>query len=159
MMNESPALMGGSLEHTQKKQALLTEIIAGRMGLDPATDLRPHVVAAATTCAFQAAADATRRRGGGSARSRRRSTRRSPSSRTASTPRRVGAVPVALLCGSGRPGYFGGMALKHPRTAGDGSRDLEVNPVFSREPLTIPGTRCPPASWTRAPPTRSSTTS
>jgi AcrR family transcriptional regulator len=64
MMNESPALMGGSLEHAQKKQALLTEIIARRMGLDPAIDLRPHVVAAATTCAFQAAADATRRLGG-----------------------------------------------------------------------------------------------
>ncbi|WP_433477671.1 TetR family transcriptional regulator [Spirillospora sp. CA-142024] len=64
MTSESPALLAGSLEHAQKKQALLTEIVAGRMGLDPATDLRPHVVAAATSCAFQAASDVTRRLGG-----------------------------------------------------------------------------------------------
>jgi hypothetical protein len=30
------------------------------------------------------------------------------------------------------------MAPKHPRGAGSGGRDLEVNPIFSREPLTIP---------------------
>ncbi|NKZ05991.1 glutamate decarboxylase [Actinomadura latina] len=30
------------------------------------------------------------------------------------------------------------MALKHPHAAGDGGRDLRINPVFSREPLTIP---------------------
>lgn len=64
MMSDSPSLMAGSLEHAQRKQALLVEIVAGRMGLDPDDDLRPHVVAAATTCAFQAAADVTRRLGG-----------------------------------------------------------------------------------------------
>ncbi|MFA1540964.1 TetR family transcriptional regulator [Actinomadura monticuli] len=64
MMRDSPTLLAGSLEHAQKKQALLTEVIARRMGLDPAADLRPHVAAAATLCAFQAAADATRRPGG-----------------------------------------------------------------------------------------------
>jgi glutamate decarboxylase len=30
------------------------------------------------------------------------------------------------------------MALKHPHGGGGGRRDLEVNPIFSREPLTIP---------------------
>lgn len=30
------------------------------------------------------------------------------------------------------------MALKHPHGTGSGRRDLEVNPIFSREPLTIP---------------------
>ena len=30
------------------------------------------------------------------------------------------------------------MALKHPHAAADGGRDLEINPVFSREPLAIP---------------------
>ncbi|WP_067454937.1 TetR family transcriptional regulator [Actinomadura macra] len=61
MMADSPTLMAGSLEHAQRKQLLLTQIIAERMGLDPASDLHPHVVAAAATCGFQAAADATRR--------------------------------------------------------------------------------------------------
>ncbi|NDU72861.1 TetR family transcriptional regulator [Actinomadura sp. DSM 109109] len=64
MMSDSQTLMAGSLEHARKKQALLTEVIAERMGCDPEQDLRPHVVAAASTCAFQAAADATRRLGG-----------------------------------------------------------------------------------------------
>ncbi|MEV4676206.1 MULTISPECIES: glutamate decarboxylase [Actinomadura] len=31
-----------------------------------------------------------------------------------------------------------GMARKHPHTSASGDRDLRVNPVFSREPLTIP---------------------
>ena len=30
------------------------------------------------------------------------------------------------------------MALKHPRADREGGRDLEINPIFSREPLTIP---------------------
>ncbi|MFG2090231.1 MULTISPECIES: TetR family transcriptional regulator [unclassified Spirillospora] len=64
MMHDSPSLMAGSLEHAQKKQALLIEFIAERLGVDPAADLRPHVIAAATTCGFQAAADAMRRHGG-----------------------------------------------------------------------------------------------
>lgn len=61
MMNDSPSLMAGSLEHARKKQALITEMVAERLGADPARDLRPHVIAAATTCGFQAAADAVRR--------------------------------------------------------------------------------------------------
>ncbi|MEU6749386.1 TetR family transcriptional regulator [Spirillospora sp. NPDC046719] len=64
MMSDSPTLMAGSLEHAQKKQQLLTEIIAERMGTDPATDLRPHVIAASATCGFQAAADVARRHEG-----------------------------------------------------------------------------------------------
>ncbi|OLT28371.1 hypothetical protein BJF79_11120 [Actinomadura sp. CNU-125] len=58
MTADSPALSAGSLEHAQRKQMLLTEVIAARMGLDPATDLRPHVVAAAATGAFRTAAEA-----------------------------------------------------------------------------------------------------
>ncbi|MFD0682907.1 TetR family transcriptional regulator [Actinomadura fibrosa] len=61
MMAESPTLMAGSLEHAQKKQQILTDIIAERMGLDAASDLRPHVIASAATCGFQAAADVARR--------------------------------------------------------------------------------------------------
>ncbi|MBO2458903.1 TetR family transcriptional regulator [Actinomadura violacea] len=64
MMSDSPALMAGSLEHAQKKQQLLTAIIAERMDLDPATDMRPHVIASAATCGFQAAADVARRHAG-----------------------------------------------------------------------------------------------
>ncbi|MDL4821319.1 TetR family transcriptional regulator [Actinomadura opuntiae] len=64
MMSDSPTLMAGSLEHAQKKQQLLTQIIAERMGLDPATELRPHVIAAAATCGFQSAADVARRHRG-----------------------------------------------------------------------------------------------
>ncbi|TMQ83316.1 TetR family transcriptional regulator [Actinomadura soli] len=60
MMSKSPSLMAGSLEHAQKKQALLTEVVGRRIGLDPATDLRPHVIAGAATCGFQAATDALR---------------------------------------------------------------------------------------------------
>lgn len=63
MTAESPALLASSLEHAQKKQAMLTEFIARRLGVDPAADLRPHVIAAAATCGFQAAADATRNHG------------------------------------------------------------------------------------------------
>lgn len=63
MVSESPALMAGSLEHAQKKQRLVTEVIAERIGLDADTDLRPHVIAAATMCGFQAAADAMRHLG------------------------------------------------------------------------------------------------
>ena len=57
MMSSSPALMARSLEHSQKKQADLTRVIADRMGTDPAVDLRPHVVAAMGACCFRAVAD------------------------------------------------------------------------------------------------------
>jgi AcrR family transcriptional regulator len=58
LMAKSPALVAGSMEHMQKKQAFLTRTIAERMGVDPATDLRPHVVASVAVCAFRGAADA-----------------------------------------------------------------------------------------------------
>lgn len=60
MMEASDALLARSLEHGQKKQALLTEQVAERMGVDPCTDLRPHVVASAAMCVLRATADAWR---------------------------------------------------------------------------------------------------
>ncbi|WP_067489507.1 TetR family transcriptional regulator [Actinomadura hibisca] len=57
---DSPTLLAGSLEHAQKKQHLTTLAVAARMGVDPETDLRPHVAAATVVCVFRAAADAMR---------------------------------------------------------------------------------------------------
>jgi AcrR family transcriptional regulator len=57
MIASSPAMMARSLEHSQKKQASLTRLIAERMGVDPAVDLRPHVVAAMGACCFRAVAE------------------------------------------------------------------------------------------------------
>jgi AcrR family transcriptional regulator len=57
MMEQSPTLLGRSLEHGQKKQAQITRLIAERMGVDPAVDLRPHVAAGAASCAFRVAYD------------------------------------------------------------------------------------------------------
>ena len=53
IMENSSAVFGRSLEHAQKKHALITRVIADRMGADPGTDLRPHVVASAVNAAFQ----------------------------------------------------------------------------------------------------------
>jgi MftR C-terminal domain len=55
MMETSPAVFGRSLEHGQKKQAEITQVIAERMGLDPAVDLRPHVLAGLGSSAFHSA--------------------------------------------------------------------------------------------------------
>lgn len=55
MLESSPAVFGRSLEHGQKKQAEITRVIAERMGVDPATDLRPHVAAGLSNCAFRSA--------------------------------------------------------------------------------------------------------
>jgi AcrR family transcriptional regulator len=55
MMESSQAVFGRSLEHGQKKQAEITRVIAERMGVDPATDLRPHVAAGLSNCAFRSA--------------------------------------------------------------------------------------------------------
>lgn len=55
MMESSPAVFGRSLEHGQKKQAEITRVIAERMGVDPAIDLRPHVAAGLSNCAFRSA--------------------------------------------------------------------------------------------------------
>lgn len=60
LMSSSPTLLAGSLEHTQKKREALVRLIADRMGVDPETDLRPHVVTAATIGVMQAGGDATR---------------------------------------------------------------------------------------------------
>ncbi len=49
MMESSPQVFGRSLEHGQKKQALVTAVIAERMGVDPMVDLRPHVAAGLST--------------------------------------------------------------------------------------------------------------
>lgn len=58
LMNDSPQVLAGSLEHQQKKQAEMVRAVAERMGVDPREDLRPHVVASAAGCAFRAATDA-----------------------------------------------------------------------------------------------------
>jgi AcrR family transcriptional regulator len=55
MMESSPAVFGRSLEHGQKKQAEITRVIAERMGVDPSVDLRPHVAAGLSNCAFRSA--------------------------------------------------------------------------------------------------------
>jgi AcrR family transcriptional regulator len=55
MMESSPAVFGRSLEHGQKKQAEITRVIAERMGVDPAVDLRPHVAAGLSNSAFRSA--------------------------------------------------------------------------------------------------------
>ncbi len=55
MMEASPAVTGRSLEHGQKKQADITRVIAARMGVDPTKDLRPHIAAGASGCAFRCA--------------------------------------------------------------------------------------------------------
>jgi AcrR family transcriptional regulator len=55
MMESSPAVFGSSLEHGQKKQAEITRVIAERMGVDPTIDLRPHVAAGLSNCAFRSA--------------------------------------------------------------------------------------------------------
>src|SRR4051794_5142634 len=55
LMESSPAVFGRSLEHGQKKQAEITRVIAERMGVDPAVDLRPHVAAGLSNSAFRSA--------------------------------------------------------------------------------------------------------
>ncbi|MCO5989173.1 TetR family transcriptional regulator [Actinoallomurus spadix] len=55
LMESSPAVFGSSLEHGQKKHAEMTRLMAERMGVDPATDVRPHVVAAVVNGVFHTA--------------------------------------------------------------------------------------------------------
>src|SRR6266545_6261256 len=43
LMESSPTVFARTLEHGQKKQAEITRLVAERMGVDPADDLRPHV--------------------------------------------------------------------------------------------------------------------
>jgi hypothetical protein len=57
-------LFAASLEHTTAKVDDIVGIIARRMGTDPATDLRPHLVAAVGVCAVRAALETWKRAGG-----------------------------------------------------------------------------------------------
>jgi AcrR family transcriptional regulator len=57
MMETSPSVLASSLQHQQKKQQLVVAAVAARMGVDPTTDLRPHVVAAIANCGIRAASD------------------------------------------------------------------------------------------------------
>jgi AcrR family transcriptional regulator len=57
LMETSPAVMASSLQHQQQKQLLIVEAVAERMGVDPATDLRPHVVSAFANCGIRVASD------------------------------------------------------------------------------------------------------
>lgn len=57
LTTNSPTMMARSLEHAQKKQAEMTRALAARMGVDPAQDMRPHVVASTLMGAFRAAMD------------------------------------------------------------------------------------------------------
>jgi AcrR family transcriptional regulator len=58
LLETSTAVLARSLEHGQKKQAEMTRVIAERMGVDPAEDLRPHVAAGAASCAFRSTFEA-----------------------------------------------------------------------------------------------------
>ncbi|GAA4610442.1 TetR family transcriptional regulator [Actinoallomurus liliacearum] len=55
LMESSPAVFGSSLEHGQRKHAEMTRLVAERMGVDPVTDMRPHVVAAVVNGVFHTA--------------------------------------------------------------------------------------------------------
>jgi AcrR family transcriptional regulator len=57
LMEDSPAVFACTIRHGQKKHAEITRVIADRMGVDPEVDLRPHVAAGASSCAFRSAFD------------------------------------------------------------------------------------------------------
>jgi AcrR family transcriptional regulator len=61
LMHSSPALLARSLELSQKKQSLLTEAVARRMGVDAEHDLRPHVVASAAIGVIHGLGDVAQR--------------------------------------------------------------------------------------------------
>ncbi|MBW8484389.1 TetR family transcriptional regulator [Actinomadura parmotrematis] len=65
LTERSDALMAGSLEHAQRKQAEITAAVAARLGADPATDIRPHVITTTVMSAFHAAAEYVRSTGAG----------------------------------------------------------------------------------------------
>jgi AcrR family transcriptional regulator len=65
LVASSPSLFAASLEHTTAKQDDIVALIAGRMGADPVTDLRPHLATAAAVCAARAALETWKRAGGG----------------------------------------------------------------------------------------------
>lgn len=55
IMRATPSLQGRSLVHQRLWEAAVTEIVAERMDVDPAVDLRPAVVAATTLAALRTA--------------------------------------------------------------------------------------------------------
>jgi AcrR family transcriptional regulator len=64
LMSTSPALFGASLQRTAAHADDLVGLIAERMGADPATDLRPHLAAAAAQIAVRTALETFKRAGG-----------------------------------------------------------------------------------------------
>ncbi|SES40617.1 TetR family transcriptional regulator [Lentzea albida] len=56
----NPALRAAAAEHSTARTSEVAELIAGRMGVEPATDPRPGLVAAVALCAAPAAVDARR---------------------------------------------------------------------------------------------------
>ncbi|MEO5873636.1 MAG: TetR family transcriptional regulator [Streptosporangiaceae bacterium] len=65
IMETSSSVLASSLQHQQQKQQVVAEAIAARMGVDPADDLRPHVVAAIANCGMRTAADCWEQGGSG----------------------------------------------------------------------------------------------
>jgi MftR C-terminal domain len=63
-MSTSPALFAASLQRTAAHADDLVGLIAERMGADPATDLRPHLAAAAAQIAVRTALETFKRAGG-----------------------------------------------------------------------------------------------
>jgi len=61
LMSTSPALFGASLQRTA---AHADDLIVEQMGADPATDLRPHLAAAAAQIAVRTALETFKRAGG-----------------------------------------------------------------------------------------------
>ena len=55
IMAETPSLQGRNLVHQQAGEQAVTELVADWLGVDPARDLRPAVVAAVTVGALRAA--------------------------------------------------------------------------------------------------------
>jgi AcrR family transcriptional regulator len=55
MMMTSPALQGEALKAMAQAEGPLAKVIAGRTGADPASDMYPHVLAAAVMAAVRAA--------------------------------------------------------------------------------------------------------
>jgi AcrR family transcriptional regulator len=53
MMSATPALYARSFERSTAIQSELVAVLAARMGADPATDLRPHLVAGLALCGIR----------------------------------------------------------------------------------------------------------
>jgi AcrR family transcriptional regulator len=104
LMSASPALFAASLQRTAAHADDLIRLIAERMGADPATDLRPRLVAAATQ-----ARSAPRWRPSSAPAAppcqwRRTRTRRSACSKRASTTRRARQHLIPVLPATATPG-------------------------------------------------------